>query len=124
MLLANHKRLIIDSKRTIYLSLSVAFFLYSLFFSAQNAFSVPISQLAAGHAHTAVIKTDGTLWAWGHNKYGQLGDGTTGGKSLPIQIGTDTDWQTVTAGYWHNIGMQVPGPMFASRSSSAVRNSL
>ena len=32
-------------------------------------------QISTGFAHTVMIKEDGTLWAWGWNRYGQLGDG-------------------------------------------------
>lgn len=41
------------------------------------------------------IKTDGTLWAWGNNETGQIGDGTTINKLVPTQIGTDTDWKSL-----------------------------
>jgi len=37
-------------------------------------------------------KTDGTLWAWGDNRYGQLGDGTVVDRSSPVQIGALTTW--------------------------------
>lgn len=43
------------------------------------------------------IKTDGTLWAWGLNTNGQLGLGTETNHSVPVQIGTDTNWTTVQA---------------------------
>lgn len=40
------------------------------------------------------IKMDGTLWKWGPNQSGQLGNGTSGdGNTTPIKIGTDTDWK-------------------------------
>ena len=45
------------------------------------------------------IKTDGTLWAWGSNYNGQLGDGTKQINLLLLQIGTDTNWQLVYSGY-------------------------
>ncbi|MEQ8812825.1 MAG: cadherin domain-containing protein, partial [Imperialibacter sp.] len=38
------------------------------------------------------IKSNGTLWAWGRNDKGQIGDGTTIDRDLPVQVGTDTDW--------------------------------
>lgn len=45
------------------------------------------------------IKSDGTLWAWGSNAVGQVGDNTTVIKTIPVQIGTDTNWSYVDAGY-------------------------
>ena len=45
---------------------------------------------------SAAIKTDGTLWAWGKNDVGQLGNGTVTHYSSPIQVGTLTDWKQVS----------------------------
>ena len=42
----------------------------------------------SGAEHTIAIKSDGTLWAWGLNSSGQLGDGTTTNKNTPVQIAT------------------------------------
>jgi len=44
------------------------------------------------------IKTDGTLWSWGSNSYGQFGDNTTVNKSSPIQIGALTTWSKISSG--------------------------
>ena len=33
--------------------------------------------IAAGETHSLALRSDGTVWAWGYNGYGQLGDGTT-----------------------------------------------
>jgi alpha-tubulin suppressor-like RCC1 family protein len=48
--------------------------------------------------HTCATKMTGTLWCWGNNTFRQLGDGTTTSRYTPTQIGTDTDWATVTTG--------------------------
>jgi alpha-tubulin suppressor-like RCC1 family protein len=32
------------------------------------------------------VKTDGTLWCWGENLFGQIGDGTTTGRLAPVQV--------------------------------------
>ena len=51
------------------------------------------------HAHptAAFIKTDGTLWTWGSNSYGQLGQNDSAPTiiSSPKQLGSDTTWATV-----------------------------
>jgi alpha-tubulin suppressor-like RCC1 family protein len=42
------------------------------------------------------MKTNGTLWGWGSNDSGSVGDNTVINRSSPVQIGTDTNWNTVT----------------------------
>jgi alpha-tubulin suppressor-like RCC1 family protein len=44
------------------------------------------SAISAGADYTLALKQDGTLWAWGDNSAGQLGDGTTTRRLIPIQI--------------------------------------
>ena len=48
-----------------------------------------------GHHSALAVKTDGTLWSWGQNEYGQLGHGNTSGANAgPVQIGSGTDWSS------------------------------
>lgn len=61
--------------------------------------------------HSLSIKSDGTLWAYGRNTYGQLGDGTTTNKSSPVQIGTST-WKEVSCGYHHTIAIKSDGSLW------------
>jgi alpha-tubulin suppressor-like RCC1 family protein len=42
------------------------------------------------------IKSDGTMWSWGSNQFGNLGIGNTMNRSVPTQIGTGTDWRAVS----------------------------
>ena len=44
------------------------------------------------------LKTDGTLWAWGDNSYGQLGLGSTAEKNSPTQVDPGSTWKAVSAG--------------------------
>ena len=53
------------------------------------------AQVAVGSVNSAAIRTDGTLWTWGNNWYGQLGLGDTTHRSSPTQVGSGTDWASV-----------------------------
>lgn len=70
------------------------------------------SQISAGAGHTIAIKTDGTLWAWGDNSTGQLGDGTTVNKQVPVQIGTSNTWSQISAGAFHNLALKANGTLW------------
>ena len=52
----------------------------------------------------AALKTDGTLWSWGYNEYGQLGDNSTTSRSSPVQIGSATNWITFETGGYNTAG--------------------
>ncbi|MCL2149493.1 MAG: hypothetical protein FWH51_00975 [Dehalococcoidia bacterium] len=79
-----------------------------------------IIAISAGYAHTIVLKEDGTVWAWGQNYYGQLGDGTTTSSSTPVQVinpmdvtGFLTDIVAVSAGYYHTVALKADGTVWA-----------
>jgi alpha-tubulin suppressor-like RCC1 family protein len=50
-----------------------------------------------GNYHSAAIKTDGTLWTWGRNTYGNLGDNTRTHRSSPVQtVAGGSNWKNVS----------------------------
>ena len=55
-------------------------------------------KVANGVTHTVARKVDGSLWAWGLNDRGQVGDGTALTRTIPKQISTATNWDKVAAG--------------------------
>ena len=71
------------------------------------------ASIAAGEAHTVALKSNGTLWAWGKNDKGQLGDGTGANKSAPVQIGTSNNWASVAAGAFHSMALKSNGTLWA-----------
>ena len=65
------------------------------------------SSVSAGGAHTVAIKSDGTLWAWGDNYAGQLGDGTQELTIVPVQESTSsTNWSSVSVGSAHTVAIK------------------
>lgn len=71
------------------------------------------TSVATGPLHTAAVRSDGTLWTWGYNNKGQLGDGTTTQRNSPVQVGTDTTWLRVSAGYYFTVGLRTDGTLWA-----------
>ena len=49
----------------------------------------------SGTGASAAVKGDGTLWTWGYNIQGKLGLGDTTNRSVPVQVGSLTDWRSV-----------------------------
>lgn len=74
---------------------------------------------SSGNRHTVAIREDGTLWAWGRNDAGQIGDGTTTDRLLPVRVGTATNWKSVAAGREHNVAVRTDGTLWAWGQNTA-----
>ena len=57
-----------------------------------------VQQVSAGSVHALALKTDGTVWSWGYNGFGQLGNGTTNASSSPVQVSGLTGVSYIAAG--------------------------
>jgi alpha-tubulin suppressor-like RCC1 family protein len=77
------------------------------------------SAVSSGYLYNTAIRSDGSLWAWGTNSTGQLGDITTVTRSSPVQIGTDVSWKTVSAGYDHTLAITSQGTLYAWGDNSS-----
>lgn len=64
------------------------------------------SAVSAGSEFVIALKNNGTLWAWGYNYNGQLGNGNTTTQHTPIQIGLDSTWVFISAGNKHSFGIK------------------
>ncbi len=69
--------------------------------------------ISTGNHFTIALKSDGTLWAWGDNQYGQLGNSTNIISYVPIQIGTDNNWQSISTGYGNTLALKNDGTLWA-----------
>lgn len=68
--------------------------------------------LAVGAGHACAITTSATLYCWGNNDYGQLGNGTTTPSDIPVQVGTATDWVEIVAGGGFTCGIRSGGNLY------------
>ena len=76
-------------------------------------------QVAGGYGHTAAIKTDGTLWTWGRNSYGQLGNNTISKRRTPVQtLNGGTNWKQVSCGNDHTAAIKTDGTLWTWGSNN------
>ena len=73
----------------------------------------PIQQIAAGYGHSLVLTSDGSVWAFGNNCYGQLGDGTTKNSRIPVQVAGLPQIVAIEAGSFHNLAIDGDGYVWA-----------
>jgi alpha-tubulin suppressor-like RCC1 family protein len=77
--------------------------------------SVTMTAIAAGSGHTVVLKNDGTVWAWGNNTNGQLGDGSTTQRNAPVQVSglsSVTMMTGIAAGFGHTVALRSDGTVW------------
>jgi alpha-tubulin suppressor-like RCC1 family protein len=67
----------------------------------------------AGNYSSGAIKSDGTLWTWGQNLYGQLGQNDTANRSSPVQVGTETNWDKLEYGAYAFLMIKNDGTLWS-----------
>ena len=92
---------------------------------ADSNVPVPVSNLtgvvaiaAGGHnwcagGHSLALKSDGTVWAWGSNYYGQLGNGTNTDSNVPVPVSNLTGVVAIAAGGSHSLALKSDGTVWA-----------
>jgi alpha-tubulin suppressor-like RCC1 family protein/subtilisin family serine protease len=82
-----------------------------------SGFLTGILAAVGGNSHTLALRSDGTIWAWGSNTYGQLGDGTTTQRRAPVQVRSGGGYLggilAVAAGYGHNLALKSDGTLWS-----------
>ncbi|RYZ44304.1 MAG: RCC1 repeat-containing protein, partial [Myxococcaceae bacterium] len=72
-----------------------------------------VVDIAAGNEHSVAVKADGTVWAWGRNDLGQLGDNTTTQRLKPVKVSGLTGVMAVAAGYRYSLALKTDGTVWA-----------
>lgn len=82
--------------------------LYELYTSSGK-----VIQVAAGERHSLALKENGTVWAWGDNVYGQLGNETVAWSNSPVQVVGLTNVVAIAAGDSHNLALKQDNTVWA-----------
>ena len=73
-----------------------------------------VVQIASGGIrHSLALKSDGTVWAWGWNIFGQLGDGTNTDRNVPAQVSGLTDMVQIAGGQYHSLAVKSDGTVWS-----------
>lgn len=97
-----------------YYLLALSFLFLSIISNAQLKWV----DVAAGNLYTLAIKSDGTLWAWGYNGYGNLGTGDTIHRPIPVRVGLENNWLTVRAGGGFTLALKKDGTLWTWGNNS------
>lgn len=88
-------------------------FILILYLLTKVSFSQCIQSAATGAGHSGYIDNNGTLWMWGRNLNGQLGNGTTTNSNIPIQIGNTEEWKILGSfSYNHTYAIKKDGTLW------------
>jgi alpha-tubulin suppressor-like RCC1 family protein/sugar lactone lactonase YvrE len=71
-----------------------------------------VTQVAGGAYHSLALKSDGTVWGWGYNAAGQLGDGTAIDRRSPVQLPGLTGVVAIAAGAFHSVALKSDGSVW------------
>ena len=76
-------------------------------------FLTGVAAIAGGQDHSLALKTDGTLWAWGENTDGELGDGTLTSRATPVQVIALSNVESAVGGGHHTVAVKADGTVWA-----------
>ncbi|MBI3795231.1 MAG: RCC1 repeat-containing protein [Nitrospinae bacterium] len=86
--------------------------------SDPSGYLTNVVAVSAGYQHTLALTASGTVWAWGSNASGQIGDGTTTTRYAPVQVTGLSGIIAISAGYQHSLALTSTGAVVAWGSNS------
>lgn len=74
---------------------------------------IPVIAISAGSRHVLALREDGTVWSWGWNTYGQVGDGTNELRTTAVQVQGLEDVVAVSTGGDYSLALKSDGTFWA-----------
>jgi alpha-tubulin suppressor-like RCC1 family protein len=78
-----------------------------------------VAEISAGQYHTCARKTDGTVWCWGYDSDGEIGNGTSNSWSAPVQVPTLSNVVQISTGYYHTCARKSDGTIWCWGAGSS-----
>ena len=79
-----------------------------------------VTAISAGTGyHTAALKSDGTVWTWGFNNFGELGDGTTNDAPVPVQMSGLASVVRIAVGIYQTVAIKSDGTVWIAGSNDS-----
>jgi alpha-tubulin suppressor-like RCC1 family protein len=72
-----------------------------------------------GNQFTIARRSNGTLWGWGNNSNGELGDGSGTQRKAPVAIGSQDNWASHSAGFSHTVALRADGTLWSWGDNSS-----
>lgn len=85
---------------------------------AVNSLTAITAIATGGSHHSLALRDDSTVWAWGRNNYGQLGDGTNTNSNVPVLVSSLTGAAAITKGEQHSLALKNDGTLWAWGNNS------
>jgi alpha-tubulin suppressor-like RCC1 family protein len=72
-----------------------------------------VTAIAGGYGDSLVLQSDGSVWAWGYDQEGQLGNGTTTGSSIPVLVSNLSGVTAIAGGGSQSLAVKRDGTVWA-----------
>jgi len=80
---------------------------------SQSSGLTNVTAIGGGAGHSLALKSDNTVWAWGANWSGQLGNNSTTSSSTPVSVNSLTGVTAIAGGWYHSLALKSDGTVWA-----------
>ena len=77
-----------------------------------DSWQMTTRSIAAGQTQALALRSDGSLWSWGNNQYGELGVGNVANSSFPVRISGVSNVVSMAAGWNHSLAVDASGAVW------------